>query len=71
MKARLTYNLPEEDKEHLRAVRSLDMALALWDIEQYLRGVYKHGGDFNIELARDKFYYILSEYDINLDKLLE
>lgn len=71
MKARLTYNLPEEEKDHLRAVKSLDLALALWDIEQYIRSVYKHGLGDDIEKIRDNFYTILSKHDINLDKLME
>ena len=73
MKAILKFNLPEEDKEYLRTVKSLDMALALWDIRGYLRQKHKYGED-NIEVYEEmhsKFYSILSDYDINLDTLLE
>ena len=71
MKAKLIYNLPEEEKEHRRAVMSLDLALALWDIGEYLRGVDKWDTGDDIEKIRKRFYEILEEYDINIDHLIE
>lgn len=71
MKATLRYNLPEEEKDFLRAAKALDLALTLWDIQQYLRGVDKWNTGDDIEKIREKFYDILNEHDINLDKLIE
>jgi len=72
MKATLKYNLPEENKEHLRAVRSLDLALALWEYGQYLRGQLKWGDPpDDLEAAQVEFYRVLDMYDINLEKLIE
>jgi len=71
MKAILKYNLPEEEKEFNRAARATDMALALVDIEQYFRNVEKYETKESIEQIREKFYNILTSYDINLDNLIE
>jgi hypothetical protein len=53
------------------------MALCLWDIDQYLRAQTKYAPDSMpeevydvLEKAREEFYRILSEHDVNLDKLL-
>lgn len=71
MKAKLTYKLPKEEKEHLRAVKSLDLSLALWQIEQYLRDIEKNDKEYHIVNIRETFYDILGKYDINLDNLIE
>lgn len=71
MKAILEYDLPDEEKLHLMAVRSFDLAMALWDVDQYLRKVDRHDTGDDIEKIRDTFYDILTAYDINLNKLIE
>ncbi len=71
MKAQLTYNMPEDRLEFDRAIRADDMASALWNISQYLRGVDKYETGDDIEKIRETFYDILTQYDINLDKLIE
>lgn len=79
-KATLEFDLNElEDKwSHMRAVKSLDMALCLWDIDQYLRAQTKYAPDSMpeevydaLDKARDEFYRILNEHDVNIDKLLK
>jgi hypothetical protein len=79
-KAILEFDLNDhEDKDtHLRAIKALDMALCLWDIDQYLRAQTKYAPDSMPEevyealnKAREEFYNILSEHDVNLDKLLK
>ena len=71
MKAILKYNLPEEEKDFNMVCKAGDMASALWDIEQYLRSVDKHETGDDIEKIRSGFYTILTQYDINLDNLIE
>ena len=71
MKAKLTYTLPDEEKAFLRTTHSTNMALALWDISQYLRKVDKYDTGDDIEKIREEFYNILNSYDINLDNLIE
>ena len=77
-KAILEFNLDEQDDQvaHLRAVKALDMTLALWDMDQYLRGLIKHGElDHNVyealQAARDKLYEIKNNHSIDLDELLK
>ena len=77
MKAKLIYNLPEEALEHNRAVKSTDLALALWDIDQLHRNLIKYrvegeGLDYNtVEKVFEDIRDILVNYDINLDTLID
>lgn len=43
MKATLEFNLPEEDREHVRAVNAGAAWCALYDIESRLRNIIKYG----------------------------
>lgn len=79
MKAILEFNLDEQDDEmaHKRALKSLDMALTLWDIDGYLRGQIKHAPDSmspevygTLQNVRDKLYEIMSKHSIDLDELI-
>ena len=77
MKALLEFNIDEQDDRmaHLRAVKSLDMALTLWDMDQYLRGLIKYG-EFDdsihktLQDTRDKLRSIMSEHSVDLDELI-
>ena len=71
MKAKITYNLPEDAGAYKIACKADDVASALFDISNYLRGVDKYDTGDDIEKIRGKFYEILSDYDINLDNLIE
>ena len=73
MKATLEFNLPDDQHEWENAVNANSMYLALWDISQELRTLWKYEelneDEWNmVERIRDKFYEILSEHNINLDK---
>ena len=71
MKAKITYNLPEDDRAYHQANKAEDMAMALWDISQYLRKVDRQETGDDIEKIRETFCDILTRYDINLDNLIE
>ena len=67
------------DKNDLEiAIKSMDMALALWDIAQILRGIsrQKTHDDFTdkqveaVDIVRREFYEILEGYGINLDDMV-
>ncbi len=70
-------NDPDDRMAHFRAVKSLDMAGALWDIthntkkglEWSLEGKEIDKYDV-LELVFDKIYEILEEHNINTDELL-
>ena len=71
MKAKLIYNLPDEIDLFMLASKGLDLAMALFEIEQYLRGVDKYDTGDDIEKIREEFYEILEKHDINLDNLVK
>ena len=62
MKATLEFDLsdPDEKMEHLRCIKSLDMALAMWDIMQY---------DITVE-DKHWIFEILENRNINIDELI-
>ena len=79
MKAILEFDLDEhfDVEAHKRAIKSLDLALALYDMDQYLRSQTKYAPDSMsqevydaLEETRDKLHEIMSERSISLDELL-
>jgi len=73
MKAKLTFNLPEDQHEWDNVVNANNMYCALWDIQQEIRRVWKYGelteGQFEIvEQIYDKVNEIINENNINLNK---
>lgn len=78
-KAKIEYDLNDLDDRiaHFRAVKSLDMALALWEITHNT----KKGLEWSIEgkeidkyevleLVFEKIYEILNEHNINTDEII-
>jgi len=82
MKATLSYNLndPDDRMAHLRAVKSLDMASALFDITRNLRKKIQnryedidntHNDVFDgIDAVFDEIYEILEDNNIDIDELI-
>lgn len=82
MKAKLSFDLtdPDQEKEHLRCIKSRDMALALWEIATNTKkGCYRMAearemkGEKDvdeIDLVFQKIYEILEEHSIDVDDLL-
>jgi len=82
MKATLSYNLndPDDRMAHLRAVKSLDMASALFDITRNLRKKIQnryedidntHNDVFDgIDAVFDEIYDILEDNNIDIDELI-
>jgi hypothetical protein len=80
MKAKLTFDLNDIDEkiEHLRCVKSLDMALALWHISSNLKKECYRAIENNpkedpteyVDLIFEKIYGILEEHSINIDDLV-
>jgi hypothetical protein len=73
MKAKLTFNLPEDKFEWENAMRADAMYSVLWDLSQELRTLWKYeelsDEEWNmVERIRNKFYEILGDNQINLDK---
>ena len=79
MKAILEFDINDRDDRvaHLRAIKSLDMASVLWDVDQYLRSQTKYAPDsmspeaYDAFLeARDKLHEIMGDHSIDLDELI-
>jgi len=82
MKAILEFDLDEIDdrRAHLRAVKSLDMALVIWEllrnsrkelewtIENETEGDYAQK-EIGLSMVYDKFEELLEHYGINIDEL--
>lgn len=79
-KAKIEYDLSDVDDmyAHKRAIKSLDMALALWNIthntkkslEWSMEGKEMDKYDV-LEMVYEKIYEIISEHNIDLDDLME
>ena len=82
MKATLSYNLndPDDRMAHLRAVKSLDMASALFDITRNLRkklerrfeDIDNTNNDVfdGIDSVFDEIYNILEDNNVDIDELI-
>ena len=78
-KAKLVYDLNEPDDvmAHKRAVKSLDLALALWTITHNTKKGLEwsmEGKEIDkydaLEMVFEKIYEIMSEHNIDLDDLI-
>ena len=78
-KAKLKYDLDDFDDRmaHLRAVKSLDMAMALWDITHNTKKGLEwsmEGKEIDkyeaLEMVFDKIYEILEEHNIKMNDLI-
>lgn len=73
MKATIEYNLPDDQFEFNCAVKSTKMYFALTEIKEELRAIWKYEelkeNQFEmVERLREKFFEILTENEINLDR---
>jgi hypothetical protein len=75
----LKYNLNDSDDTmaHMRAVKSLDMALALWDITHNTKKSIEwslEGKEIDkyevLDIVYEKIYEILEEHNIKMDDLI-
>jgi len=67
----LVFCLSEERTQFMRAVHSTDMAIVLWDLDEWLRGKIKHEDREDWQEVRDKLHELLEDNSIDLDRLLE
>ena len=79
-KATIEYNLsdPDDAMAHLRAVKSLDMAMALWDIVHNTKKGLEwsmEGKEIDkydaLELVFEKIHEILNDQNIRTDELID
>lgn len=62
----------DDPKEILRLAKSLDMALALFEIQNNVWRQFKHGDEkIDFQEYREAVQEMFEEYNINLDELLD
>lgn len=64
-KAILEFNLPEENEEYKTTMKAQEYYCQLWDIEQYLRSIDRHGVDADLskEELVDKVRKMINVYE--------
>ncbi len=64
----LTFKLPDESVEHATTLNAQRYKSVLWDMDQWLRVLAKHGGPdalvFTPESARAKLWELIKEQDL-------
>ena len=75
MRATLSFNLDDSDEamEHFRCIKSLDMALFIFDFAAILRQLTdtsEDGKHIYEALIWEKWEQTMNAYDINLDRLI-
>ncbi len=71
-------NEPDDRMSHLRAVKSLDLSLAIWDIVHNTKKGLEwsmEGKEIDkyeaLEMVYEKIYEILDEHNIKIDELID
>jgi hypothetical protein len=75
MKAKLKFNLPDDEHEFQMAIQGASMHSVLWEMDQWLRTQYKYMSDeeYNeaayaaYEKARNKLHEFMVENNISFD----
>jgi len=78
MKARLEFDLDDFDDKiaHERCIKSLDMALVIWDLTHNTHRGLTNGFDEDdsyhrgVDAVFSKLEELLNEYNVNIDKLI-
>jgi len=69
-KATLEFNLPEEQEEFLIACSAGAAAAAVWDFDQWLRNMVKHGAEpldqETVSKVRDQLNLCFSEREVKI-----
>lgn len=75
MQAKLIFDLDDSNDQmaHLRCIKSLDMALVIWEFVRNSRKKLENR-EFKdsceaIDATYERLFELLEEYDINIDKL--
>lgn len=76
MKAKLEFNLPEDNQEYLITVKANDMANFIFDlVYNTKKSLYANIDDIDIEQGIDitfqKIYELLEKHSIDIDELID
>lgn len=71
MKAKLTFKLPKDQMDYDLANAAQSMASFMWEFQNYLRQQWKYDGKDDIEAIYNKWFEMMGEENIDLDKLIQ
>ena len=80
MKAVIEFDLndPDDSKSHLRCVKSLDMMLTLWEMDQHLRSITKYAPDTTSQetydaliKVREKLHEVMNDNGLTFDNFID
>ena len=69
-------NEPDDVTAHKRVIKALDMAIVLWDMDQYLRSQIKYNDNLTseaydvLEKTREQLREFMNQHNVDLDELL-
>lgn len=69
-------NEPDDVTTHKRVMKALDMAIVLWDMDQYLRAQIKYNDNLTSEAydvldkTREQLREFMNQHNVDLDELL-
>jgi hypothetical protein len=67
MKAKLEYNLPEDQEEFNHATNGFNYYMALVEMDQWLRSEYKYNGKEEMYEVRNKLREIILENNVKIE----
>jgi hypothetical protein len=68
-KGTLKFDLPEEEKSHLRAVKAMDLVMCLYDFTRWLKTVDDIDKPLSPAEVKSAFYAAMDDNDVNLEEL--
>lgn len=75
MKAKLEFNLPDDQYDFDSAIQGNDMAVVLFKMDQFLRGKIKHNPDnlapaarIAFKKCREELHDLMNEFNVNIDR---
>ena len=65
-------NEPDDVRNHLRCIKSLDMACVLWEIRNIRKDLewMEEQGELSSEAVMNKIFEAFDNYNINMDEVL-
>ena len=68
-KGTLKFDLPEEEKSHLRAVKAMDLVMCLYDFTRWLKDQEDRDQSPSLPQVKEAFYAAMNDNDVNLEEL--
>jgi hypothetical protein len=67
MRAKLEFELPEDNQEFRLATKASAIYTTLWDLDQWLRAEIKYQGREQLDEIRDKLRELMNDNHIDFD----